>query len=111
MYKTKDGTSRSKAPVEESHVTNTSTLRSVFAKSAKLEAFDVLDTLGARHAHAALRLPSRRHRPPRSTRGGLPGLTPALHAVDTRRASRPQGRAHLGACGCAGTRTLAATRR
>uniref|UniRef100_A0A7R9UVA8 Uncharacterized protein n=1 Tax=Diacronema lutheri TaxID=2081491 RepID=A0A7R9UVA8_DIALT len=46
MYKTKDGTSRSKAPVEESHVTNTSTLRSVFAKSAKLEAFDVLDTLG-----------------------------------------------------------------
>jgi len=48
MFRSRDlGTGKSKLPAEDSHAANTSTLRNIFAKSAKLEAFDVLDTLGA----------------------------------------------------------------
>jgi hypothetical protein len=46
----KDGSAKAKVPAEDSHAANTSTLRNIFAKSAKLEAFDVLDTLGTLQA-------------------------------------------------------------
>lgn len=45
-FKAKGASARAKDPTEELHVVNTATLRNMFAKSAKLESYDILETTG-----------------------------------------------------------------
>ena len=60
----KGGSTRAKEPAEESLVANTATLRNMFAKSAKLESYDILETTGAArrsaNAHVAMARPGRK---------------------------------------------------
>lgn len=113
--KGKDGLSRTKVAVEDSHATNAASLRNTFAKSAKLEAFDVLDTLGARPPRAgpiaAAQSATRAARARAQTRRAAVLTRRCPRAARTSTASASQGRAHSGGYGCAGTRTRATTTR
>jgi hypothetical protein len=111
-FKAKGASARAKDPTEDSLVVNTATLRNMFAKSAKLESYDILETTGKRRACRGECAPAasvpRQHAVAARIRTVLTRARSLWRDLAT---SAQQARARLGGYGCAGTRTRGATLR